>query len=107
MKPIILYVGLSIMIIGIITTALGYSEFSRISLAKQSTDAMYDNFKRLNPSLYQQMIQQTSYQQLLSNYNINLALLIGEVALLLVGLGITIYGATKKNLLPTSTTEKP
>ena len=108
MKPKLLYVGLSVLIIGIIFTAFGYSEFSRISSAKQAIEPLLELYETHFPSQYQQFLQQnTAYQQLLSDYNKNLIVLIGGVALLLVGLGITIYGATKKAILPTSTTETP
>jgi hypothetical protein len=98
-KPKILFVGLSVMIVGIIFTFFYYSEFSRISLAKQLIENLY---KTLFPSTYQQLLQQNAeYQQLLPIYNRNLIMLIGGVAVLIAGLGITIYGTIKKEIIST------
>lgn len=107
MKLKILYVGLSVMVIGVIVTAFGYSDFSRIAALIQAYEMAVEIYKTLLPSYYQQMLQSTVYQQYLANYNTDLIIMIGGVALLLVGLGVTIYGATKKDSLPTSTTETP
>jgi hypothetical protein len=68
MNPKILFAGLSVMIVAVIVTVFGYSEFSYI----------------------------IKYLHSEAEYNTYLTMLIGGVVLLIVGLGITIYGATKK-----------
>jgi hypothetical protein len=92
MKPVFLFVGLSLIIIGAFICIFSYPNFIDL----------YDDKRRLeNLGAASNPFLQALYQETVRQYNETLITLIGGIALLIVGLGATIYSATRKKVIPT------
>ncbi len=86
MKPSILFIGLSLMILGSLMIVFFYPNFSEISAEKGRLDMVGASSLPLLSRYYSQVAAQ--YQQLVIS-------VICGVVLLIIGSGVTIHGATK------------
>jgi hypothetical protein len=85
LKPLLLFVGLSLIILGSFVSVYSYPKFTELDDEKQRLEYLGGDSNPFLQNLYRETVQR---------YNETLIALIGGIVLLIVGLGITIYGAT-------------